>query len=364
LGALAFNTTGSRNSATGYYALRSNTTGSYNTASGDKALFSNTTGNSNTASGMSALFSNKTGFRNTASGLFALRLNTYGHSNTASGAYALYSNTTGVYNTASGIGALGQNTTGNGNTASGERALGQNITGNGNTASGSGALENNTSGSRNIAIGYRAGRLTLGSDNIDIGHEGDASDAGTIRMGTAGTHTRAFIAGIRGSVTGVANAIPVLIDSAGQLGTASSSRRFKKDIRDMGDATRRLLDLRPVLFRYKQEQTLPGGQEVPPEYGLIAEEVAEVFPDLVVYDEDGQPFTVKYHLLSSMLLNELKKLDERSVAESAEQAHAMAELAELRSEVARLRGLEARLAAVEAGKKAQHETPNARAEDR
>ena len=113
-----------------------------------------------------------------------------------------------------------------------------------------------------------------------------------------------------------ANAIPVLIDSAGQLGTVSSSRSVKKDIRDMGDATDRLLELRPVTFRYKQEQTLPSGGEVPPEYGLIAEEVAEVFPDLVVYDEKGQPFTVKYHEMAPMLLNEMKKQqhDDRGAA--------------------------------------------------
>ena len=109
---------------------------------------------------------------------------------------------------------------------------------------------------------------------------------------TAGTHTRAFVAGIRGVTTANANAIPVLVDSAGQLGTVSSSRRFKEDIADMGDRTERLLALRPVVFRYRQEQELPNGANPPLEYGLIAEEVAEVFPDLVVYDDDGLPFTV------------------------------------------------------------------------
>ena len=129
----------------------------------------------------------------------------------------------------------------------------------------------------------------------------------TIRVGTTSTHTRAFISGIRGVTTANANAVPVLVDSAGQLGTVSSSRRFKQDIVDMGDATSRLLELRPVRFRYKQEQTMPDRSEVPMEYGLIAEEVAEVFPDLVVYDDEGKPFTVKYHILSSMLLNEMKE---------------------------------------------------------
>jgi hypothetical protein len=128
-----------------------------------------------------------------------------------------------------------------------------------------------------------------------------------------------------------ANAIPVLVDSAGQLGTVSSSRRFKKDIADMAELTERLLELRPVVFHYKQGQKLPDGSDVPLEYGLIAEEVAEIFPDLVVYDEEGLPFTVRYHLLSSMLLNELQRL---------QAAHAR-DLEELRSE------FEARLAAVE-----------------
>jgi len=194
--------------------------------------------------------------------------------------------------------------------------------------------------------------LTTGNNNIAIGNYGVAAEGATIRIGTAGTQTKAFIAGIRGKTTVNANAIPVLIDSAGQLGTVSSSRRFRKDIADMGDLTERLLELRPVVFRYKQEQKLPNGGEVPLEYGLIAEEVAEIFPDLVVYDEEGKPFTVKYHLLSSMLLNELKKLDMRFETES--EAHARQveqqerELEELRSELTHLRGLEERLAALEA----------------
>jgi len=358
--ALASVTTGFRNTASGNRALFSNTIGVGNVASGYKALY--TYGDNNTADGTIALAFNTSGSSNSAFGVAALRSNTSGSDNVAVGSGALAYNTTGLDNAALGSAALGYNTVGNSNSALGLGALYNNTTGSSNTAVGASALVYGTTGSRNIAIGASAGsNLTTGSDNVSIANTGVAGEASTIRIGTPGTHTRAFVAGIRGVTTGLANAVTVLVDSSGQLGTVSSSRRFKEDIRDMNEATARLLELRPVRFRYKQEQTLPGGQEVPPEYGLIAEEVAEVFPDLVVYDEDGQPFTVKYHLLSSMLLNELKKLDERSVAESAEQAHAMAELAELRSEVARLRGLEARLAAVEAGKKAQHETP---AEDR
>ncbi len=150
--------------------------------------------------------------------------------------------------------------------------------------------------------------------------------------------TSAFIAGIRGVTTGAANAIPVLVDSNGQLGTVSSSRRFKKDIVDMGDATENLLKLRPVRFRYKQEQTMPDGSEVPMEYGLIAEEVAEIFPDLVVYGEDGKPFTVKYHILASMLLNEMEK---QKAANDRQAAQQQGELKALHEELVALREVHA-----------------------
>jgi hypothetical protein len=186
-----------------------------------------------------------------------------------------------------------------------------------------------------------------GNNNILIGSGGITNQNSTIHIGSSFTHSKAHIAGIRGVTTSIANAIPVLIDSDGQLGTTSSSGRFKKDVADMADATDRLLELRPVIFRYKQEQKLPNGGVVPLEYGLIAEEVAEVFPDLVVYDDEGQPVTVKYHLLSSMLLNELQKLHERLESHDAEQDREFHELEELRSEVARLRTLETRLAALE-----------------
>jgi hypothetical protein len=324
--ALYGNTSGGDNTASGFEALASNTTGISNTATGSKALFSNTTGPRNTASGTRALYYNSTGDGNTASGYRALYFNTTGYSNTASGEGALSFNTTGGLNTAIGQVALRATTTGYRNTASGAGALFSNTTGSLNTASGYGALIANTTGLRNIGLGYRAGQaLTTGNDNIAIGNNGVAAESATIRIGTAGTHTRAFIAGIRGVTTANADAIPVLIDSAGQLGTVSSSRRFKEEIRDMGDATEKLLALRPVTFRYKPE--VQSGER-PLEYGLIAEEVAEVFPDLVVYDEEGKPFTVKYHLLSAMLLNELQK-----------QAH----------ELSRLRALEERIAALEAG---------------
>ncbi len=350
--ALRFNTTGSYNTAGGTYALLRNTTGSYNTACGARALFNNTvgsrntasgfgallfntTGFSNTASGYRALSSNTTGFGNTANGALALRSNT-GSANTASGACALSSNTTGGGNAASGSSALSSNTTGSGNTACGNSALFSSTTGSNNTACGVGALAYNTTGQRNIALGRNAGQyLTTGNDNIVIGNVGFADEGATIRIGTTFTHTSAFIAGIRGVTTGFANAIPVLIDSAGQLGTVSSSRRFKEEIRDMGELTDRLLVLRPVVFRCKPE--VQEGER-PLEYGLIAEEVAEVFPELVVYDEEGKPFTVKYHLLSSMLLNELKKLSEEHERLESQAGDHERELAGLRSRLAALEG--------------------------
>ena len=98
--------------------------------------------------------------------------------------------------------------------------------------------------------------------------------------------------------------VEVYIDSNGQLGTVTSSRRFKKDIHDMGSVTDRLMQLRPVTFRYK-EAAENGAHPV--QYGLIAEEVAKVYPELVQYDKAGKPFTIYYHLLTPMLLNELQK---------------------------------------------------------
>ncbi len=352
--ALASNTIGFWNTASGNNALRRNTTGSSNTACGSFALFLNTTGRDNTATGDVALQLNTTGIRNTATGRMALRANTKGslntasgyralvsnktgNSNTATGVSALIANTTGSYNAAVGVGALFDNLTGSENSAMGHQALYANTTGSENTAIGRSALSGSTTGDRNIAVGRFAGSaLTTGSDNIAIGNPGISGDGATIRVGSAGTHTRAFLAGIHGVTTDVADGIPVVVDSAGQLGTVSSSRRFKEDVADMGEATERLLDLRPVTFRYKAE--VQQGER-PVEYGLIAEEVAEIFPDIVVYDEEGLPFTVKYHLLASMLLNELKKNGAR---DRERQRELERELAELREELTDLKAFSPR----------------------
>ena len=304
-GALQANTTGLSNTAVGASALMSNTTGAGNTATGYQALFANTTGGGNTASGYRALYFNTTGTDNTASGDGALYHNTTGGGNTAIGENAMISNTTGGANTASGLQALSSNTTGVDNTASGVYALGNNTSGNDNTASGEYALLGNTTGDGNIAIGYDAGvNVTNTSNNIEIGNLGSATDSGVIRIGTAGTQTSAFIAGIWGATTQSSGAVPVLVDSNGNLGVMSSSRRYKEDIQDMAEASSGLLRLRPVTFHYKKPYS-DGSQPV--QYGLIAEEVAEVYPDLVAHSADGQIETVKYQVLDSMLLNELQK---------------------------------------------------------
>jgi len=257
-------------------------------------------GTSNTGVGRLSLAANSIGYGNTASGAYSLSTNTTGWGNTASGWGSLYYNTTGSTNTASGAFTLYTNVTGSDNTAAGNSSLNANTTGSQNTAIGHQSLHTNTTGSNNIALGALAGyNLTTGSYNIDIGNPGVAFEGNTIRIGDS-YQTRTFITGIRGVTTGSADAIPVLIDSAGQLGTVSSSLRFKEAVRDMGDFSNRLLELRPVTFRYI-------GQPERIHFGLIAEEVAEVLPELVVCDATGHVETVAYHEMPAMLLNELKK---------------------------------------------------------
>lgn len=290
-----------------------------------------------------------TGSGNTAIGGQALVFNTTGSSNTASGANALFSNTTGIRNTASGENALHSNTTGNFNTASGWWALTNNTTGSGNTASGEEALNNNTTGSNNIALGSGAGLLlTTGSNNIHIGNLGVAAEGSTIRIGT-GNQTRAFIAGIFGSTIGGS---PVIIGSTGQLGTTTSSRRYKDNIADMDAASSALMQLRPVTFHYKTDQN-PAGRTL--QYGLIAEEVAEVYPGLVVHSADGQIETVMYQHLPPMLLNEFQKQQRTIMAQatdiqrqSAELARQRARIFELEQQSARVESLERRLLIIEA----------------
>jgi hypothetical protein len=285
-------TTGNSNTATGYQALQNNTKGGHNTASGVWALRKNTAGFDNTASGYEALYNNTTGLFNTANGSQALSSNTTGMSNTANGEGALQSNTTGIDNTATGSSALINNTTGRSNTADGLQALQKNTTGERNTAIGFSSLEKNTTGNFNVALGAGAGSGVITADDvICIGRGVDG-------VNVSGT---CFIGNIRGVTTQNANALPVVIDGAGQLGTVASSERFKKDIAIMGQASEGILALRPVTFHYKTDGTST------PQFGLIAEEVAMVNPALVLPDKEGKPYTVRYDAVNAMLLNEFLK---------------------------------------------------------
>jgi len=306
-GALLSNTIAFQNTATGAFALLSNTTGSNNTAVGADALFSNAdgfrnnafgilalsshqTGNFNNAVGSLALASDQTVVSNNAFGDEALRSNTTGTDNTAMGDFALHDNTIGIRNTAIGEGALQNNTTGGINTASGFQALLSSTTGIANTAIGYHALADNTSGSNNIALGAGAGANVTTATNV-------------ICVGTVGRNVSSscFIGSIRDVQTQNDDAIPVLIDSFDQLGTISSSLRFKNEIKPMAKASESVLALRPVTFHYKSDKTST------PQFGLVAEEVAKVNPDLVVRDKEGKPYTVRYDQVNAMLLNEFLK---------------------------------------------------------
>jgi hypothetical protein len=327
---------GACNTASGYQALYSNATGSDNTAVGDSALYSNSAGIQNTASGSYALWLNTSGNYNTAAGKNALGSNTSGSNNTADGLNALLFNTSGGSNTAAGENALygapitetnPDGATGSSNTAVGTNALYSYSTGSSNTAVGDSALYSNTTGSSNIAVGYAAGtNLTTGSDNIEIGNSGGAADNKVIKIGTEGTQRKAFIAGIYSNTA--VSGLAVVIGSNGELGAVSSSERFKTAIAPMGSNTEKLKQLRPVTFQYKAD---PQGTL---RYGLIAEEVAKVYPELVVRNSNGRIDGVRYDELAPMLLNEVQK-----------QA---AEIGELKRQTAKVNELEHELTAMRA----------------
>jgi hypothetical protein len=378
--ALLFNTTGNGNTANGRAALQSNTTGDFNTATGHFALFSNTTGSENLAYGSGALFSNTTGYANTAYGGDALFSNIDGSGHTAIGFQALYSNTGGdSSNTAVGSQALYSNTSGGGNNAFGSQALLSNTVGTRNVAVGASALESLTSGEMNTAVGNVSlvncvdgnfntalGRRALGrtqgdqntglgffagwnlsddgTNNIYIGNAGPVpigTESNTIRLGTqtativtAGhppieshpmpAHTATFIAGIFGKMS--SSGTPVYINSNGKLGTTTSSKRFKENIKPMDETSEAILTLKPVTFRYKRDID----PEHTPQFGLVAEEVEKVNPDLVVRDADGKAYTVRYEAVNAMLLNEFLK-EHKKVEEQ------QATIAELKSTVAEQR---------------------------
>jgi len=285
-------TTGNSNTAIGFDALVSNTTGDFNTAIGFGALASNATGDFNTAEGSGALLLNTTGSSNTANGNNALFHNTTGFQNAATGVQALFHNTTGFHNAAAGFQALLSNTTGNHNTADGDNALVHNTTGTLNTAVGGHALDQNITGSSNVALGFQAGFNITGSGNVCIGQNifGLAGESNVTRVGNIGS-------------TAQANGVFVTVGAGGKLGFQVSSRRYKEDIKPMDRGSEAIFALKPVSFRYKREID-PARS---PDFGLIAEEVATVNPDLVARDEEGKIVTVRYQAVNAMLLNEFLK---------------------------------------------------------
>jgi hypothetical protein len=301
-------TTGANNTAVGFRALFSNTTGNNNTATGIGVLGSNTIANDNTANGFGALLHDTTGSDNTALGFEALFFNTTGFQNAAIGWRALFENTTGFHNTADGFIALSSNTTGNHNTADGDEALTGNTTGNFNTTAGAHSLIHNTTGSGNTVLGFDTGNsITTANNVICIG----AAVEG------ANVSNSCFIGSIFGQTASVGSA--VFINSSGKLGTNPSSRRFKEEIKPMDKASEALFALKPVTFRYKKEID-PACKS---QFGLVAEEVEKVNPDLITRDADGKPYTVRYEQINAMLLNEFLKehkaaLEEHSKVEKLE----------------------------------------------
>ncbi len=350
-GALVSNNIGANNTGTGAFALSSNTTGNFNTANGSQALQNNTTGSVNTANGANALFHNSTGAFNTANGVSALFANTTGAQNTATGYLALLSNSTGSNNTANGVQALYSNTTGDGNAANGFQALYNNIEGIYNVANGFQALYSNTTGRFNVANGYKAlYSNTEGYFNVAIGDSAgqDVTGSGNICIGSsvagvAGVDNTTWIRNVYDSV---ATGRAVYVDSDYKIGTLSSSRRYKDEIRPMAKASEAILSLRPVSFRYKKEID-PAGI---PQFGLIAEDVEKVNRDLVVHATDGRPMTVRYEQINAMLLNEFlkahRKLEEQGATIAEQEKQIQALTASFKEQSTEIKKVNARLAGI------------------
>ncbi len=304
-----------------------------NTAEGQDALFGLTNGNANTANGFAALKANTNGDRNTANGALALFTNVTGSENTATGYAALFFNR-GSLNTANGVGALYNNAAGNNNTANGQRALHDNLSGSKNTANGGEALGSNTMGDNNTADGFQAlANNTTGSSNIGLGKDagsGVTTADDVICIGAVGadiSHS-CYIGNIfnQSSLSG----LPVFVNSDGKLGTIISSRRFKEDIKPMDKASEAILALQPVTFRYKKDFDPTGTAQ----FGLVAEDVAKVNPDLVVRDKEGKPYSVRYDQVNAMLLNEFLK--ERKKVEDQQETIAQLKSDATKQEAARI----------------------------
>ena len=301
------------NTAEGQNALFRLTTGLWNTALGAFTLYNDASGTGNTAVGINSLRNNVTGGLNTAVGLDALFANDgdptvgRGSDNCAVGGFALFANTTGNNNTADGAFALTANSIASQNTAMGSHALERNTVGGGNTAVGHAALSENTTGSFNTAIGTGALLVGSGSSNTVVGsgaggNVGGANNVICVGQGVAGANVSnsCYIGSIWNQPGG---SQAVYVNSDGKLGALVSSRRFKEDIRSMDRLSNALFSLHPVSFRYKEEID----PECSSQFGLIAEEVEKVNPNLVLHDKEGKPYSVRYDQVNAMMLNEFLK---------------------------------------------------------
>jgi hypothetical protein len=320
--------------------------GPVNTFMGSGAGNLSVTGDTNVGIGFSALANLTSGFSNTAVGGFALSINSSGHTNTAVGQGALQSNTVGYENTATGLGAMFSNDSGSFNTADGVNALQSNFNGNRNVAMGEHTLVANSSGNANVAIGVGALSQASGNNNIAIGDASGSgsnniyiadlahfsSESNSIHIGDPQSGGPFFAAGIANTAV---SGLQVMITGDNQLGVMPSSRRFKEEIHDMGDASALLRKLRPVGFYYTPD-VQAGPRQL--NYGLIAEEVASVYPELVEYSATGEPFSVRYQVLDAMLLNELQRrhrqLEERQREIQAQAGH----IADLQAQIAAIAG--------------------------
>ena len=316
LRALNNDTNGGYNTGTGVYSLFSNTSGFFNVATGAYSMGNNTIGLRNTAHGYAALYHNTTAAFNCAFGEFALFNNLKAWTNNAFGVEALYNNLTGETNNAFGTGALFANTEGESNNAFGHLALESNTTGVWNNAFGFQALDSNVSGTGNTAIGDSAGLDITGDGNVCIG-EGV--------LGETGVNDSTYVRNVGATAQAPGGTVfNVTVDSStGKLGFDPSSRRYKDDIKAMDKASEALFALKPVTFRYKKQ--VDPKQRL--DYGLIAEDVAKVNPDLAIRNAKGEIESVHYKAINAMMLNEFLKEHQKVVEQQAT-------IAELKSTVA------------------------------
>jgi hypothetical protein len=330
---------GGSNTGVGAAALALNTADS-NTAVGATALLLNTTGNANTAVGRNALTNNQIGSDNNAVGAFALFNNDSSGSgsanfNNAFGRNALLNNLDGDENDAFGDDAMEENTTGSQNTAMGDDALDGNTTGNGNTAMGKEAGNSIIDGNDNVVLGHNAGiGIVHASRNIAIGSE----EAGPF----ADFDDTCFIGSIFGEiVSDPGSQTAVFVDQFNNVGVFNSSRRYKHDIQPMDKASETLYRLKPVTFKFNSDWK--GTMQ----YGLIAEEVAELDPRLVTHGRDGEIESVHYEQINNMLLNEFlkehKKVEELQGTVAQQQKGMEILEAELKEQAAQIQKVSAQL---------------------